>query len=156
MQNHSRNKAIHDIYHKFNMEWTEDNYPELFKEMERMYQDHPEKYLHELGHFAIFYTPIPEGDIDCMVIGNYPSWFDSDPEKALAIILDLKKGPPEENLYLEGDFKFAGEMKKVFADHQCVLSNIVGLNRFWVQLGTEPEKFKKTCVIRRPKKLKKL
>lgn len=81
MDQHSRNEALQKVYQKFKEEWTEENYPALFKAMKKMRRDHPEKYPHELGHFAIFYTPIPDGEIKYMVIGNNPSWFDKDAKK---------------------------------------------------------------------------
>ena len=149
MDQNSRNEALQKVYQKFWDEWTEKNYPELFKAMKMMRREHPEKYPHELGHFAILYTPIPDGEIDYMVIGNNPSWFHKDakkkPEKAeeaLEVIKGLEQAPPEKNLYLEGSFQFGSLLKKVFEDHPDVSENIVGLNRFWVQTGTNYSGFK--------------
>ena len=149
MDQNSRNEAIDNIYQKFWDEWT-NNYRQLREAMEMMRCENPEEYPHKLGHFAILYTPIPDGEIDYMVIGNSPSWFHKDakkyPEKAedaLKIIKGLEKAPPKTNLYLEGSFQFGSLLEKVFEDPPDVLENIVGLNRFWVQTGTNYSGFKK-------------
>ena len=137
------------IYKLFRDEWCEQNFPNLIPEMHRIRVENPRQYPHELGHYAILYTPISYSP-DHMIIGNNPSWFhsaatisESAAESARQVVIGLESKPPKKNLYKTGKFKFADEMQYVFSDHLTVLENAVGMNRFWIQTGGSYDEFRR-------------
>ena len=138
----NESREIQNIYKKFRAEWCEAKYQNLFNAMRLVQKHFSDNYIHELGHYAIFYTPICNDNPDYMLIGNYPTWFHSEPTKAEEIVVSLTSGPPQENLYQTGEFDFAMKLRNVFDDHLDVLYNVVGLNRFWIQMLGDKSAFK--------------
>lgn len=146
----SKVNFIHNIYSDFRDEWTEKNYPNLFENMRKIVKDAPHNYPHQLGHYAIFYTPVPKLDVRYMIIGNNPSWFHRKAKKdkthalsALSVVQGLEYSPPPKNLYTDGEYTFSDHLKTIFRDCPGVLSSAVGLNRFWIQTGSGFGEFKK-------------
>ena len=134
---------IQKLYSDFRDEWTEKNYPNLFRNMKKIVEREPHNYPHRLGHYAIFYTPVPTQPVRYMIIGNNPSWFHRNAKKnkffalsALSEVQRLEHSPPSKNLYIDGEFAFSDQLKTIFRECPGVLSSAVGLNRFWVQTGS--------------------
>ena len=124
---------IQKIYSEFRQHFSAQNYPSLFREFKRMESEFPSRYPHKLGHYAIFYTPIPEHQIDCMLIGNNPSWFESRARQSTDAAIsadqkvrDLEKSAPDKNLYLTQDFTFGVQLQDIFVNFSQTLENIVG------------------------------
>ena len=151
------NEEIQKIYTDFARHFNSQNYPYLFREFPRMQRKFPSRYPHGLGHYAIFYTPVPDQPIDFMLVGNNPSWFDSKATqsrdaaaRAEQTVRECEEGPPKEILYLRPDFHFSKHLQQILP-HQ-ILENIVGLNRFWMQTGVEIEQFRKDLETKDAKK----
>ena len=143
-----KSPEIQKIYTDFARHFNPQNYPYLFREFPRMRRKFPSRYPHELGHYAIFYTPVPDQPIDYMLVGNNPSWFDSKAKqsrdaaaRAEQMVCELKDGPPKENLYLRPDFDFGKQLQQILPSQ--ILENIVGLNRFWMQTGVDIGQFRR-------------
>ena len=142
------NGEMQKVYTDFARHFNPQNYPYLFKEFPRMQRKFPSRYPHGLGHYAVFYTPVPDQPIDYMLVGNNPSWFDSKAKqsrdaaaRAEQMVCELKDGPPKENLYLRSDFDFGRQLQQILPSQ--ILENIVGLNRFWMQTGVDIGQFRR-------------
>ena len=142
------NGEIQKIYTDFARHFNPQNYPYLFREFPRMRKKFPSRYPHGLGHYAIFYTPVPDQPIDFMLVGNNPSWFDSKAKqsrdaaaRAEQTVCGLKDGPPNEILYMRPDFDLGKQLQQILPPQ--ILENIVGLNRFWMQTGVDIQQFRK-------------
>jgi hypothetical protein len=142
------NGEIQKIYTDFARHFNPQNYPYLFREFPCMRRKFPSRYPHGLGHYAIFYTPVPDQPIDFMLVGNNPSWFDSKAKesrdaaaRAEQMVCGLKDGPPKEILYMRPDFDFGKQLQQILPPQ--ILENIVGLNRFWMQTGVDIQQFLK-------------
>ena len=143
-----KNPEIQKIYTDFARHFNPQNYPYLFREFPRMRRKFPSRYPHELGHYAIFYTPVPDQPIDFMLVGNNPSWFDSKAKqsrdaaaRAEQTVRECEEGPPKDNLYLRPYFEFGTQLQQILPPQ--ILENIVGLNRFWMQTGVDIQQFLK-------------
>lgn len=143
-----KSPKIQKIYTDFARHFNPQNYPYLFREFPRMRRKFPSRYPHELGHYAIFYTPVPDQPIDFMLVGNNPSWFDSKAKesrdaaaRAEQTVCGLKDGPPNEILYMRPDFDLGKQLQQILPPQ--ILENIVGLNRFWMQTGVDMGQFRR-------------
>ena len=146
-------QAINNIYSEFKLLFKERKIPELFEAMRLAQKDH---FPHPLGHFAILYTSVPrESRPKLMLIGNNPSWFVdvkknkrlSDKEKKIALerIQNLENGVPSFSSYTQKPkHRFAKRLETEYkrASLLNLLENTVGMNRFWVQTGSEPNALK--------------
>lgn len=146
-------QAINNIYSEFKLLFKERKIPELFEAMRLAQKDH---FPHPLGHFAILYTSVPrESRPKLMLIGNNPSWFVdvkknkrlSDEEKKIALerIQNLENGVPSFSSYTQKPkHRFAKRLETEYkrASLLNLLENTVGMNRFWVQTGSEPNALK--------------
>ena len=129
---------INKIYEAFRAEFTRKNYPQLFTAIDRYNQKLKFKKGHELGHFAILYTDVPEEPVKHVIVGDYPSWFDKNNfSNALQIVKNLEGGVPDYNSYQEDNHDFGCEIMQIFNDpdlkNYLSMSWTVGLNRFWIQ-----------------------
>ena len=146
-------QAINNIYSEFKLLFKERKIPELFEAMRLAQKEH---FPHPLGHFAILYTSVPrESRPKLMLIGNNPSWFVdvkknkrlSDEEKKIALerIQNLENGVPSFSSYTQKPkHRFAKRLETEYkrASLLNLLENTVGMNRFWVQTGSEPNALK--------------
>ena len=71
------NGEMQKVYTDFARHFNPQNYPYLFREFPCMRRKFPSRYPHGLGHYAIFYTPVPDQPIDFMLVGNNHTWNDS-------------------------------------------------------------------------------
>ena len=146
-------QAINNIYSEFKLLFKERKIPELFEAMRLAQKEH---FPHPLGHFAILYTSVPrESRPKLMLIGNNPSWFVdvkknkrlSDEEKKIALerIQNLENGFPSFSSYTQKPkHRFAKRLETEYkrASLLNLLETTVGMNRFWVQTGSEPNALK--------------
>ena len=147
-------EKLTEYYSKFKEIYTEENYPEWFDYFNKHNQDNgygDQGYKqghkdHELGHYAIFQTPIPElmdppQETKIIIVGKNNSWFIPDAQKvseSLQIVKDLEKGIPDRNFYTEKNSDFAVAICSVFRDlgaYDLLENNTVGMNRVWLQTG---------------------
>lgn len=142
-------QAINNIYSEFKLLFKEERFPELFEAIKLAQKDH---FPHPLGHFAILYTPTPrEARPKLMLIGNNPSWFVdvkknkrlSYQEKKMALerVQSLENGVPSLSSYTQRPkHRFAKRLETEFKKASLInlLELTVGMNRFWVQTGSEP------------------
>ena len=83
-----------------------------------------------------------------MILGNNPSWFDKDNGAiGYRIVSDLMKTAPDYNSYIEDNHVFANHMRNIFnrVGRIDLLKNCVGMNRWWLQTGTENASWNKAC-----------
>lgn len=128
--------AVERIYNDFRSLHKPERCQALFKRYRQLEQEGHTK--HELGHFAILYTPLRLNP-KVMIIGNNPSWFDQyDPSRALDIVKEMEKGVPTVNSYLVHRHAFAKQMQAGFSQvgRGDLLKSCVGMNRLWVQTGS--------------------
>ena len=151
---------INSIYTHFREIFTRENLPNLFAAIDRVCENPENKHFpHKLGYFAILYTPVPENDRpSIMLLANNPSWFifvrknrlPNPVEKKLAenIVKEMGNGVPLESSYCVHDHKFAKRIRNVFeeAGLSDSLPNVVGMNWFWLQTGSNPDELKKVCL----------
>ncbi len=129
---------VESIYKDFRNTHTPEHYPAIFDRYRQLERDGGAKVKHELGHFAILYTPLRINP-KVMIIGNNPSWFDEyDPLLALDIVREMEQGIPTVNSYLDHKHAFARQMQAGFsqAGRSDLLESCVGMNRLWVQTGS--------------------
>jgi len=150
-------QAINDIYSEFKRLFTKERCPELFEAM-RLAQK--EYFPHPLGRFAILYTPVhKESRPKIMLVGNNPSWLVdvkknkrlSDEEKKMALerVQNLENGVPYFSSYTQKPkHRFAKRLEAEYrkASVLNLLEPTVGMNRFWVQTGSEPDALKKVTL----------
>ena len=143
---------ISSIYREFGQLFNRSNCPDLFKAIDRVsLLPSNTHFPHPLGHFAILYTPIPYASRpEVMLLGNNPSWFVDvaanrnlslkQKTEAERIVVEMGKGIPSVNSYVEHEHRFAKRIRKIFADAGLthMLPNVVGMNWFWVQTGSNP------------------
>lgn len=143
-------KYIKKYYSEFRQIFNEENFPEVFKKIhEHNQKKHDSKKgEHNLGHFAILYTPFIHRP-NIMLIGNNPSWFDKkDAIKGQEIIRKLEKHPPYINSYIKHNHVFAQKMRNIFVkklNRGDLLEKCVGMNRLWLQTGSEFNTWKTSC-----------
>ena len=109
----------------------------------------PEENGHELGHYAILQSPIPSKPRVVMV-GKSNAWFvDGNMEKSLKIVKDLEKNIPSKDHYdlgnnfanrLNAQIRRVGHLNK--NAENLFRNNRVGLNRIWMQTGSDTEEAK--------------
>lgn len=138
----SVNELVNGIYRDFRSHLNRINYPLVFEYFDLKSRGYKaEDRGHDLGHFAILYTPIPKIRPDLMLIGDNPSWFDRvDMTLALNIVREIEKGVPQKSSYLVHNHTFAAQLKTIFncnLKREDLLRQCVGLNRFWVQTGSD-------------------
>ena len=150
-------QAINNIYREFKRIFTKESCPELFEAMSLAQKKH---FTHPLGHFAILYTPIhKESRPKIMLVGNNPSWFvdvkknkrltNEEKKMALERVQNLENGIPSISSYTQNPkHRFA---KRLTAEYKKasvfnLLESTVGMNRFWVQTGSEPDALKKVTL----------
>ena len=158
-------KEILKYYSKFKEIYNEENYPEWFKffelyNQEKGYGDKGYKDKekgHELGHYAILQTPVPElqkipKKTKIVMVGKNNSWFDgNDMEKALKIVKNLENGIPEDDYYLEGKSNFSARLKALIKQigfknkkaEDLLNNHRIGMNRIWLQTGTSSKNIEK-------------
>jgi len=138
---------IQKYYEGFARDFNKDNFPSVFQKILEENSKEKLKHQHDLGTFAILYTPVrfrPK----LMMIGNNPSWFDKDNgDIGHGIVQELMKSPPKENSYIEHNHTYASRMKLIFTrlGRMDLLRNCVGMNRWWLQTGSENTHFNKPC-----------
>ena len=135
-------QLVDSIYRDFKAQLTRENFPLVFDYFDvKSRQYLADRRGHQLGHFAILYTPITRIRPDLMLIGDNPSWFDrNDMSLALTIVQEIEKGVPHASSYLTHDHAFANQLTTIFNRHlqrADLLRQCVGMNRFWVQTGTD-------------------
>lgn len=157
---------INLIYNEFKDLFNREKCPELFRAIDKVSSSSSNSHFpHALGNFAILYTPATYRP-EFMLLGNNPSWFvdvavnrplsAEDKEKAQQIVLDMEKGVPSINSYLEHNHRFAKRIRTIFKnlDLSDILPDVVGMNWFWVQTGSNPYELKKVhlCDLRSEQK----
>lgn len=140
---------ITEYYSKFKEIYTKENYPEWFNFVE----DHKRQFgkegynkkEHELGHYAILQTPIPENP-KVVMVGKNNSWFiPGDMKKSLEVVKALEEGIPDEDHFVRSGSNFANrlnsQINKIgsanFEAKNLLVHNRVGINRLWLQTGTD-------------------
>jgi len=150
-------ESINSIYEEFKLLFNKNRCPELFEAMNKAEKDH---FPHSLGHFAILYTPVPkESRPKLMLVGNNPSWFVDvnknktlgNKEKKIALnrVKNLENGVPLSSSYTEEPkHRFAKRLETEYksASVFSLLEDTVGMNRFWIQTGSDPEALKKVVL----------
>jgi len=139
---------IQKYYEDFKRDFNRGNFPAVFELIEgHNSKNNLKRHEHDLGTFAIFYTPVrykPE----IMMIGNNPSWFDKDNgDIGYRIIKELMKSPPKDNSYLVHNHVYAKRMQDIFSrvGRIDLLKNCVGMNRWWLQTGSENASWNRAC-----------
>ena len=154
-------KDIKEYYSKFKEIYTEENYPEWFKffklyNQERGYGNKGYKDKekgHELGHYAILQTPVPElqkipKKTKIIIVGKNNSWFIPDKyrmKESLEIVKQLETDIPNRNFYTERKSDFAKDICSIFEDlesYELLEKNTVGMNRIWLQTGPSSKNIK--------------
>ena len=139
---------MQSFYTDFKRDFTRDNFPSVFDLIKKYNATKTRKrHEHDLGSFAIFYTPVRLNP-KLMMIGNNPSWFDKDNGyKGFEIVKGLMKGPPKENSYLVHNHVYAQRMQDIFGrvGRSDLLADCVGMNRWWLQTGSENSSWNRAC-----------
>jgi len=139
-------KKIQKYYSDFKKDFNKKNFPAVFQLIEE-HNSKKNKSYHDLGNFAILYTPVlykPK----IMMIGNNPSWFDKDnPENGYKIVRELMKAPAKECSYLVHNHVYAHRLQDAFSrvGRMDLLTNCVGMNRLWLQTGPENAPWNRAC-----------
>ena len=155
-------QRLEEYYSKFKSIYNEKNYPDWFSFVESHNHDNgygDQGYKinhkdHELGHYAIFQTPIPElmdspQKTKIIIVGKNNSWFIPDAKRvseSLQIVKDLEERIPSRNFYTERESDFAVDICSIFEDlgaYDLLKNNTVGMNRVWLQTGPKSEYIKK-------------
>ena len=139
---------IQKYYDDFKRDFNKKNFSEVFQLIEQ-HNSKKNKSYHDLGNFAILYTPVRYKP-KIMMIGNNPSWFDKDsPENGYKIVRELMKAPAKECSYLVHNHVYARRMQDAFSrvGRMDLLANCVGMNRLWLQTGPENASWNKACKI---------
>ncbi len=150
-------ESINSIYEEFKLLFNKKRCPELFEAMKTAEKDY---FPHSLGHFAILYTPVPkESRPKLMLIGNNPSWFvdvnknktleNKEKKIALERVKSLENGVPSFSSYTqEPKHRFAKRLETEYKNASVfsLLEDTVGMNRFWIQTGSDPEALKKVVL----------
>ena len=140
---------IREYYVKFEEFYTQDNFPEWFKFKEKHNMQFGKKGFneteHELGHYAILQTSIPE-EPEVVMVGKNNSWFvPEDMKKSLEIVKNLKKDIPTKDYFVTSGSNFANrlnaQIKKIgsvnFEAKYLLVHKRVGINVFWLQTGKD-------------------
>lgn len=149
-------KELANYYSQFSNIYSKENYPQWFEFFTQYNHDNNFGELgyinnrqdHELGHYAIFQTPIPElsnpkEKTKIIIVGKNNSWFipvARRVKESLEIVKNLKSGIPSRNLYLEKESKFAKAICSIFSElgsYDLLEKNTVGMNRIWLQTGPD-------------------
>jgi len=151
---------IKEYYSKFKEIYTKENYPKWFafcNDHNKQYGDEgykKGKSGHELKHYAILQTPLPEmknKKTEIVMVGKNNSWFDKDDMKnSLKIVKQLKNGIPEDDYYLKKGSNFANRLNSQIEQigfknkkaEDLLKNHRVGMNRIWLQTGTSDENIK--------------
>lgn len=148
----TRMSKITAIYQEFRQLFNGSTCPELFEAI-ASFSKMPtnEHFPHPLGHFAILYTPIPAMTRpEIMLLANNPSWFvdvavnrhpsEKQKKEAHRIVVEMERGVPSKSSYIEHQHRFAKRIRKIFSDAglASMLPNVIGMNWFWVQTGSDP------------------
>ena len=141
-------EEILKYYSKFKEIYNEENYPEWFKFFKHHNMQFGEKGYndkgHELGHYAILQTPIPElqkipKKTKIVIVGKNNSWFiPNKMRERLEIVKQLEIDIPNRNFYTERKSDFAKDICSIFEDlesYELLEKNTVGMNRIWLQTG---------------------
>lgn len=148
---------INLIYDEFKDLFNRKKCPELFRAIDIVSSLPSNSHFpHALGNFAILYTPVPTAyQPKIMLLGNNPSWFvdvaanrplsEERKEVAKQIVLDMEKGVPSKSSYVEHEHRFAKRIRTIFSNLGSldILPDVVGMNWFWVQTGSNPYELKK-------------
>lgn len=145
---------LENYYFNFKNIYNKQNYPKWFKfcdEHNKQEGFGKEGYIegkkgHELGHYAIFQTPIPElqktpEKTRIIIVGKNNSWFVPNKyrmKESLDIVKKLENGIPKRNFYTERESDFAKFICNAFEElksFNLLERNTVGLNRVWLQTG---------------------
>ncbi len=155
-------------YSKFKEIYTKENYPDWFDffksyNKDKGYGDKGYKVNelgHELRHYAILQTPIPElqkisEKTKIVIVGKNNSWFIPDKyrmKESLELVKKLETGIPDRNFYTERESDFAEDICSIFEDlesYELLEKNTVGMNRIWLQTGPSSENIKEMKERRR-------
>ncbi|SVE41950.1 uncharacterized protein METZ01_LOCUS494804, partial [marine metagenome] len=138
-----------EYYSKFKEIYTKENYPEWFKfcksyNVKKGFADvgYKENQLgHELGHYAIFQTPIYK-EKEIVIVGNNNSWFIPNKymmKESLEIVKDLEEGIPEKNFLTRNESHYSRDLRSYFEilgeDSKRLFERAIGINRLWIQTG---------------------
>jgi hypothetical protein len=137
---------IQKYYGDFKRDFNKKNFPGVFQLIEE-HNSKKNKSYHDLGNFAILYTPVRYKP-KIMMIGNNPSWFDKDnPENGYKIVRELMKAPAKECSYLVHNHVYARRLQDAFSrvGRMDLLANCVGMNRLWLQTGPENASWNRAC-----------
>ena len=137
---------IQKYYDDFKRDFNKKNFPGVFQLIEEQnLKKNRKRHEHDLGSFAILYTPVRYRP-KLMMIGNNPSWFDKDDgDRGYRIVKGLMQSPPKENSYVNHNHSYASKMRLIFnrIGRMDLLNDCVGMNRWWLQTGTENTHFNK-------------
>ena len=164
---------ITEYYSKFKEIYTKENYPEWFEFFKSYNGDKgygDKGYIeyekeHELGHYAILQTHIPElqkipEETKIVIVGKNNSWFIPDKyrvKESLDIVKGLETGIPDRNFYTERESDFAKDICSIFEDlgsYKLLEKNTVGMNRVWLQTGPYSKNIEKMKESRKGASLK--
>ena len=139
---------IQKYYEDFKRDFNRGNFPDVFELIENHNKKkNLKRQEHSLGNFAIFYTPVRYKP-KIMMIGNNPSWFDKDNGViGHKIVKELMKAPPKDNSYLVHNHVYANRMQDIFrrVGGMDLLKNCVGMNRWWLQTGSQNASWNRAC-----------
>ena len=140
-------KSIQKYYSDFKKNFNKKNFPAVFNKIEKHNAEEKRGKEHDLGSFVILYTPVRYKP-NIMLIGNNPSWFHKkDPETGYKIVQELMKSPPKESSYIVHNHVFAQSMQRIFGyvGRRDLLETCVGMNRLWLQTGSNYGSWNTVC-----------
>lgn len=143
MNSEYKKKEIEKIYADFKNTFESSKYKSVKIALEEVSEDNKnnDNFKHPLGKFVIFYS-LPTLNPDVVIIGDNPSWFHkSDPKKAQENLYQLAGRMPNQkvNSYIDHNHTFGDQFRSILAaiNKNEWLDSLVGLNRFWVQTGSD-------------------
>ena len=147
--NMTTREKIKDYYFKFKNIYIEKNYPEWFRFKNLHNQKFGEKGFnsneHELGHWAILQTELPE-IVKVVMVGKNNSWFvRGNMEKSLKVVKKLENGIPKEDYLSSNGSNFSNRLNsqinkigKINKSYEEALTYYrVGINKMWLQTGAD-------------------